>query len=67
MIGLVLGLVAAAGLTRLMQTVLFGVGPLDLVAFAAAPLILIPIALLACLLPAGRAARADPIEALRSE
>jgi ABC-type lipoprotein release transport system permease subunit len=47
--------------------VLFGVGPLDLVAFAAAPFILIPIAVVACLLPAARAARTDPIEALRSE
>ena len=49
-----------------MQSVLFGVGPLDLVAFAAAPLILIPIAVVACLLPAARAARTDPIEALRA-
>ena len=47
-----------------MQSVLFGVGPLDLVAFAAAPLILIPIAIAACLLPASRAARTNPIEAL---
>jgi putative ABC transport system permease protein len=66
-IGLILGLLAAAALTRLMQSVLFGVGPLDVVAFAAAPLILIPIAVLACLLPANRAARIDPLEALRSE
>jgi len=65
--GLALGLLTAAGLTRLMQSVLFGVGPLDLVAFAAAPFILIPIAIVACLLPAARAARTDPIEALRSE
>jgi len=65
--GLALGLVTAAGLTRLMQSVLFGVGPLDLVAFAAAPFILIPIAVVACLLPAARAARTDPIEALRAE
>jgi putative ABC transport system permease protein len=65
--GLVLGLASAAGLTRLMQSVLFGVGPLDLVAFATAPFILIPIAVVACLLPAARAARTDPIEALRAE
>jgi hypothetical protein len=65
--GLALGLVTAAASTRLMQSVLFGVGPLDLVAFAAAPLILIPIAVVACLLPAAKAARTDPIEALRSE
>ena len=54
-------------LTRLMQSVLFGVSPLDLVAFAAAPTILIPIAVVACWLPARRAAQTDPIEALRSE
>jgi putative ABC transport system permease protein len=65
--GLAAGLAAAAGLTRLMQSVLFGVGPLDLVAFAAAPALLIPVAVVACLLPAIRAAQTDPIEALRSE
>jgi ABC-type antimicrobial peptide transport system permease subunit len=67
MTGLAAGLVAAIFLTRLMQGVLFGVSPLDLVAFAAAPTILIPIAVVACWLPASRAARTDPIEALRSE
>jgi putative ABC transport system permease protein len=67
MTGLAAGLVAAIFLTRLMQSVLFGVSPLDLVAFAAAPAILIPIAVAACWLPASRAAQTDPIEALRSE
>ena len=67
MAGLAAGLAAAAFLTRLMQSVLFGVGPLDFVAFAAAPLVLIPIAVVACLIPAGRAAQTDPMEALRSE
>jgi ABC-type lipoprotein release transport system permease subunit len=66
-LGLAIGMVSAAGLTRLMQSVLFGIGPLDAVAFAAAPLILLPIALAACLLPASRAARTNPIEALRNE
>src|SRR5205085_6664866 len=65
--GLAAGLVAAAALTRLMQSVLFGVGPLDLVAFLAAPAVLIPIAVVTCLIPASRAAQVDPIEALRSE
>jgi putative ABC transport system permease protein len=66
-LGLALGLVAAAGLTRLMQSVLFGVGPLDAIAFAIAPLILIPISVLACMAPASRAAKTNPIEALRSQ
>jgi putative ABC transport system permease protein len=65
--GLAAGLVATAFLTRLMQSVLFGVGPLDFVAFVAAPLVLIPIAVVACLIPAGRAAQTDPMDALRSE
>jgi len=65
--GLVLGLGAAVLLTRLMGGLLFGVRPLDLPSFLAAPLILIVVALLACLLPARRASRVDPAEALRSE
>jgi ABC-type lipoprotein release transport system permease subunit len=47
--------------------VLFGIDPLDVVAFAVAPMVLIPIAVMACLLPANRAAQIDPLEALRSE
>jgi predicted permease len=65
--GLALGLVAAAALTRLLQGLLFGVTPLDAVAFATAPLLLIPVAAIACTLPARRAAAADPAEALRAE
>jgi putative ABC transport system permease protein len=66
-IGLVVGLCGAAALTRLMQGVLFGVAPLDPLSFAAAPVVLGVVAAAACLLPAGRAASADPAEALRSE
>jgi putative ABC transport system permease protein len=66
-VGLAIGLVAAAALTRLMQGVLFGVAPLDAVSFAAAPLVLAIVAVLACLLPARRAASTDPAEALRCE
>ena len=65
--GLVLGLGAALLLTRLMSGLLFGIRPLDLPSFLAAPVILIVVALLACLLPARRASRVDPAEALRSE
>src|SRR5439155_17546866 len=65
MVGLVIGLVAAAALTRLMQGVLFGVGALDMVSFVAAPMVLLVVAMLASVLPARRAARTDPSEALR--
>jgi ABC-type lipoprotein release transport system permease subunit len=65
--GLIVGLVGAAALTRSMQGLLFGVTPLDAVAFASAPLVLLPVACLACLIPATRAARTDPAEALRCE
>jgi putative ABC transport system permease protein len=65
--GLAIGLVASAALTRLMQGVLFGVTPLDPIAFAAAPAVLLPVAIAACLIPARRAARVSPSEALRAE
>jgi ABC-type antimicrobial peptide transport system permease subunit len=65
--GLALGLAAAAALTRAMQSLLFGVTALDPWSFAAAPALLMPIALAACLLPAHRAAGIDPAEALRTE
>jgi predicted permease len=65
--GLALGLGVALGVTRLMASLLFGVTPLDAVAFAAAPLALLGVATAACLIPARRAAAVDPAEALRSE
>jgi len=65
--GLILGLAVAAAVMRLMASLLFGVTPFDLVAYAAAPLALLGVAAVACLLPARRAAAADPAEALRSE
>jgi predicted permease len=65
--GLVLGLGVALIFTRLMRGLLFGVRPLDAPSFLAAPLILLIVAVLACLVPARRAARVDPAEALRSE
>jgi hypothetical protein len=66
-VGLLIGLVAAAAATRLMQGLLYGVAPLDIMSFVAAPVALIPVAIIACLLPASRAASTDPAEALRSE
>jgi putative ABC transport system permease protein len=65
--GLAVGLIAAALLSRLLTRMLYGVPPLDVLSFTLAPLVLIAIATLACVLPARRAAAADPAEALRSE
>jgi predicted permease len=65
--GLAVGLAAAAALTRWMQSILFGVTPLDAVSFTAAPVILMIVAFGACLRPALRAARSEPAAALRSE
>jgi putative ABC transport system permease protein len=66
-VGIALGLAGAAVLTQLLRGLLFGVGPTDPFTFAAVPCLLICIALLACWLPARRAARVDPMEALRYE
>lgn len=66
-IGLAAGLAAAAALTRLMASLLYGVAPLDWVTFALASLALAVAALCASLIPAMRATRVDPVIALRSE
>ena len=62
-----LGLLASAALTRLASTLLFGVEPLDAASFAAAPAALTLTALVACTVPALRAARVDSAVALRQE
>jgi len=66
-LGGAIGLVVAAWLTQFMRSMLFGVLPVDTIAFAGAPLILFAVATLACLQPAIRAARTDPTLALRAE
>ena len=66
-IGLAVGLSAAAALTRFMRGALFGIAPLDLASFAAAPAILAIVAVAACLVPARRAAAIDPAAALRTD
>ncbi len=66
-IGLVLGTSGALGLTRLMQNFLFGIGARDPITFVAVAVALGGIALIACYIPARRAATADPAEALRYE
>jgi predicted permease len=65
--GIVAGLLAAAVLTRVMASLLFGVSATDLVTFSAVPLILCAVALLATYLPARRATRVNPVVALREE
>jgi predicted permease len=65
--GLVIGVSAALGLTRLMESLLFGVKAWDPVAFVGAPLLLAGVAMIAVWLPGVRASRVDPIEALRAD
>jgi predicted permease len=66
-IGIVFGAAAAAGLTRLMSSLLFGVTPLDAVTFLAAAAFLAVAALLASYIPARRATAIDPMQTLRAE
>ncbi|HMD36795.1 MAG TPA: ABC transporter permease [Vicinamibacterales bacterium] len=66
-IGVAAGLAGAAGLTRLMAGLLYAVAPLDPATFVTVPLVLSTIALCACAIPAARAARLDPVSALRQE
>ncbi|HUH13264.1 MAG TPA: FtsX-like permease family protein, partial [Longimicrobiales bacterium] len=66
-VGLVLGLGAAVALTRFMEGVLFEVSVHDPLTFGAVVLVLLGVSLLATWLPARRAARVSPMEALRAE
>jgi predicted permease len=65
--GTSVGLCAAAALVRLMQTLLFGIRPLDPVTFTAVPVALVAAAALASYLPARRSTAVDPVEALRAD
>ncbi len=65
MAGIVIGVAAALMLTRLLGNLLYQVSPRDPIAFGAALIILIAVALVACFLPARRATRIDPARALR--
>jgi putative ABC transport system permease protein len=61
------GMIASLAATRAIRSMLFGVTSLDPISFAAAPILLATVALLACYLPARRATRVDPLAALREE
>jgi putative ABC transport system permease protein len=66
-IGVVLGIAASLALTRAIASLLFGVGKVDPVSLAAAPVVLMGVALLGCYLPARRAAKVDPVIAMRND
>ena len=66
-LGLALGLLAAVSLTRLIKTMLYGIGATDPLTFVAVASLLAAVALLACWIPARRATKVDPMMALRVE
>ena len=65
LIGIVVGIFCAWIGTRVLAGLLYGVTPTDLITFVAVPLFLIGVAMLACIIPAHRATRVDPIVSLR--
>ena len=67
LIGLIFGIAVSALATQLLRSMLYGTRPLDPAAFAGAATLLVAVAVLACLIPAWRASRIDPIQALRTE
>ncbi len=66
-VGAAVGVIASLGLTRYIESMLFGVQRLDVLTFTGVSGVLVAVALLASYLPARRASRVDPVEALRSD
>ena len=66
-VGLVIGVTGSAVMTRFLRSLLFGIGPMDPVTLAGVSILLGIVALLACYIPARRAAKVDPMVALRYE
>jgi predicted permease len=66
-VGISLGIAGSLAVTRFLRTLLFGISPTDKVTFIAVAAILLVVALLACLIPARRAAKVDPLVALKYE
>jgi ABC-type antimicrobial peptide transport system permease subunit len=66
-LGIALGFLLFLGLARLIERLLYGVGTTDVVTFASVAFVLVAVAAVACLVPALRASRVDPIVALRYE
>jgi putative ABC transport system permease protein len=67
LIGIALGFACAFALTRVLASLLLGVGTTDSVTFAGVAVLFVAVALLACYIPARRASRVDPLVALRHE
>ena len=66
-VGVVAGLAAAGGLTRLTRSMLYGVDAVDGVTFATVAMALVLTTLIACYVPARRATKVDPLDAIRAE
>jgi ABC-type antimicrobial peptide transport system permease subunit len=64
-IGIGIGVAGAVAITRYMAALLFGVKPIDVITFIGVAVVLAMVVLVACLVPARRAAKIDPLEALR--
>jgi putative ABC transport system permease protein len=67
LIGVAVGVAGSLALTRFLSSLLYGVSPADPLTFTAVSILLMAVALAACYLPAHRAARLDPMSALRCE